>query len=395
MKIGYFVTIFPYNDHFNDIKFFERYKYGGAETVAYYLANSMAQRRHEIKVFTTSVNSKDVIEEYDNIKIYRYGSKFKIEKRNVPRKLFQEPLNHPLDIIHAHSSIPIAVFAAIRCANKKRVPFILTYHGDSQEDFGSFFHRTIISFYNKHLLGKVFSSADVIISPSEYYIDESRFLGKYRDKIVVIPNGINLEEFDIPYSKEECKRKFGLNGKNVVLFVGTLYPLKGPHVLLKAIPKVIKEHEDTIFVFAGSGNVDEYKKISKELGVEKYVRFTGYVDVGKPFYYRAADVFVLPSHEEMFPMVLLEASASGLPMVVSDLDTLKCIIEEGYNGLFTKRGDEKNLADAIIYLLENEDVREKMGKNARKKVEDYSWERIAEETEKVYTEVINGYYDRR
>ena len=107
-------------------------------------------------------------------------------------------------------------------------------------------------------------------------------------------------------------------------------------------------------------------------------------------YYRAADVFVLPStiSTEVFPIVLLEASASGLPMVVSDLDTFKCIVDDEYNGLFTKRKDEGNLADAIMYLLENQNVRERMGKNARKKVEDYSWEKVAEMTEKVYNEVI-------
>jgi glycosyltransferase involved in cell wall biosynthesis len=134
----------------------------------------------------------------------------------------------------------------------------------------------------------------------------------------------------------------------------------------------------------------ELEMLSRRLGVERNVKFAGFVEENlKPFYYRAADVFVLPSvmKTEVFPLVFLEASASGLPIVVSDLDTFKCIIEDGYNGIVTKRGDENNLADAIIYLLENEEVREKMGENAKKKVDDYSWERIAEETEKVYEEV--------
>lgn len=392
MKIGYFTTTFPYKDRFNDRDFFEKYTYGGAQIVAYYLANSMAQRKHEIKVFTTSVNSKDLIEEYDNIKIYRYGSKFKIEKRNVPRKLFQDPLNHPLDLIHAHSSIPIAVFAAIRCANKKKVPFIFTYHGDSQETYGSFFHRTIISFYNKHLLNKVLSRADVIISPSEYHIDESRFLGNFRDKVVVIPNGINVSDFDIQYSKEECRAKLGLPlNKNEILFVGNLAPYKRPDVLLKSLPIILGKIPDTKLVFVGSGIMkSELELLSKKLGVEKHIKFAGFVEEGlKPLYYRASDIFVLPSNTtEVFPIVLLEASASGLPIVVSDLDTFSCIIEDGYNGIVTKRGDEKNLADAIIYLLDNEETREKMGKNGRKKVEVYSWERIAEETEKVYKQLV-------
>ena len=110
----------------------------------------------------------------------------------------------------------------------------------------------------------------------------------------------------------------------------------------------------------------------------------------KPFYYKAADIFCLPSTmtTEVFPLVLLEASASEIPMVVSDLNTFKCIVENGYNGIIARRGDPEALANAIIYLLENEDTRKKMGKNARKKVEKYTWERIAEMTEKVYQMVL-------
>jgi glycosyltransferase involved in cell wall biosynthesis len=93
---------------------------------------------------------------------------------------------------------------------------------------------------------------------------------------------------------------------------------------------------------------------------------------------------------EVFPLVLLEASASGLPMVVSDLNTFKCIVTNGHNGIITKRGDPKRLADAIIYLLENEDIKKKMGENARKKVENYSWEKIAEMIEEAYERLLKA-----
>ena len=395
MKIGYFVTIFPYKDHFNDIQFFERYKYGGAETVAYYLAYNMAQRGHEIKVFTTSVDSKDVIEEYDNIKIYRYGSKFKIEKRNVPHKLFQRPLNYPMDIIHAHSSIPIAVFAAIRCANKKNIPFVFTYHGDSQESFGSLVRRMGVSFYNKYILDKVLSLADVIVSPSEYFIDESRFLGKYRDKIVVIPNGITIDEFDVPYSKEECREKLGLPPDDeIILFLGGLSPPKGPDILLKAMPKILKNIPDARLIFVGGGGMrEELEILCEKLGVEGDVKFTGFVEESlKPFYYRAANVFCLPSvmKHEIFGIVNLEAMACGVPIVASQIGGVPDVVKDGENGLLVPPRDSKILADAIIYLLENKDIREKMGNNGRRKVEGYSWERIAEETEKVYEMVMNN-----
>ena len=359
--------------------------------IAYNLCLNFARGGHHVQIFTSSEDRKDHIDNYKGIVIHRYGSVLGYRSEHVSPRILYKPLNYDIDIVHIHSGISISLIAGFRYAMKKKRPLVITWHGDSIREYGRYsgiIPGVAAYLYKKYLADKILSRADVIISPSEYYIDESRFLGKYRDKIVVIPNGINIEEFDIPYSKEECKRKFGLNGKKVVLFVATLYPLKGPHILLKTIPKVIKEHKDTIFVFAGGGDINKYKKLSEEIGVQKYVRFTGYVDEEKPFYYRAADVFVLPSYEEMFPIVLLEASASGLPMIVSDLDTLKCIVEEGYNGFFTKRGDENDLAETIIYLLENEEVRERMGKNARKKVEDYSWEKIAEETEKAYSDII-------
>ena len=393
MKINYFITHFPYKDHFDDKEHFTRYKYGGAELAAYYLALEMA-KRNEVNIFTTSVDSKDSFEEYDGVNVHRYGTKFWIEKGNISFGLFTKPLSHNADIVHAHFSTPPGEIAALRYTKKKKVPFVLTYHGDWQESFGGFVRRTALSFYNKHLLDKVLSFADVIISPSEYYISESRFLEKYRGKTVVIPNGINREDFNVPYSKKECRERLGIPlNTNMILFVGNLTPYKGPDVLVRAMQMIVKEVSDVELVFVGNGIMrNALEKLAEKIGIKNHLKFAGFVEESlKPLYYKAADVFCLPStlNTEVFPIVLLEASASGIPMVVSDLDTFKCIIEEGYNGLFTKRGDEKNLADAIVYLLENEDIKQKMGKNGRRKVEDYSWEKIAEETERVYEMVTN------
>ena len=392
MKIGYFVTRFPYGDNLDNKEYFKRYVCSGAENVAYYLATNMAQRGHEIKVFTTSINSKNSIEHKD-VTIYRYGTNFRIEKENISFEMFQEPLKHEVDIVHAHYYTSIGPLVAVRYAKMKEKPLVLTYHGDSDEKHGNIIRRVSVVFYNKYLLHKVLSYAKVIITPSEYYIEESKFLGKYKDKIVVVPNGINIRDFDVPDSKENCRKSLGLPlHSNILLFVGKITPYKGPDVLVRAMPEIIKNVPDVELVFVGSGELkDKLEELSKKLGIWERVRFMGFVEERlKPLYYKAADVFVLPStmSTEVFPVVLLEASAFGLPIVTSNLNTFKSIIEDRYNGLFTKRGDENSLADAIIYLLENKDVRENMGKNARKKVEDYSWDKIVEKTEKVYEKVI-------
>lgn len=382
MRIGHFVTLFPTRS--GDVQVY------GAGRAAYSLCKELA-KKHEVEVFATF--SKNIIEQYENMTVHFYSSSLRmgVMKVAISTKIFFDPLKYGLDVVHIHNDTPISMFAGLRYANKKERPLIVTWHGDWIESYGSILRRLGVLISNRFLVNKVLSKAKVIVTPSKHYIEESRFLKRYRDKVIEIPNGINLKDFEVPYSKEECRKILNLDDKNIVLFLSALYPLKGPQILLKAIPGIIKEQKDTIFVFVGGGEVEKYKKMAEELGVQEYVRFTGYVeDKVKPLYYKAADVFVLPSIEtfEVFPLVLLEASASGLPMVVSDLNTFKCIIEEGYNGLFTKRGDEKSLADAIIYLLENEDVRKEMGENARKRVEDYSWEKIAERYEEVYETVL-------
>lgn len=388
MKIGYFVAKFPY-DH-GDEKYSERYPYSGLEVAAYNLALRMAKRGHEINVFTTSVDSKDIIEKYENRTIYRYGTNFRIFNRNISFNMLFKPLKNEVDIVHVH--LDESILAALLYAKRKKVPLVVTYHGDMIDTYGGFISKTLVYFYNR-LVNKLLSNANVIISPSECYIDESKFLVKYRDKVVVIPNGINVDEFDIGYSKEECRDKLGLPLNNkILLYLGVIHPHKGPDVLLKAMPKIIKEVPNTELVFVGRETMKkELEMLSKKLGVDKHIKFAGFVEEHlKPLYYKAADVFVLPSvmKHESFGIVNLEAMACGIPIVASRIGGVPDVVKDRENGLLVQPKDSNELADAIIYLLENEEERKKMGKNGRKKVEDYSWERIAEMTEKIYEEML-------
>lgn len=384
MQITQFISNFPKN---------EKSIVYGKSMAASNLCLSLAHKGHCVQVFTPSEDRKDYIDNYKGVVVYRCGSVLGYRSERVSHGILYKPLNCDMDVVHTHSGISISLIAGFRCAMKKKIPLIITWHGDSIRGHGRY--SGVVAgvsayFYKKYLADKILSRADAIISPSEHYIDESRFLGEYRDKIVVIPNGINLEEFDIPYSKEECKYKLELDGKNVVLFVGSLYPLKGPHVLLKAIPKIVKRNNNTTFVFVGGGDIDEYKKLSEELGVEKYVRFTGYVGMNlKPLYFRAADVFCLPSvAHEIFGIVNLEAMVCGVPIVASKIGGVPDVVKDGENGLLVPPRNPEALADAIMYLLENEYVREKMGSNGQKKAKNYSWDGIAARVEMVYQRMI-------
>jgi len=391
VRIGYFIAHFPYEGGATDKVYFR----GGAIRAAHDLASCLVDRGHDIAVFTSSINRRDSVEKRTNMTVYRYGTDFRILSSNFALGMFWKPLRIDVDIVHAHFSVPPSTLAAMRYAKRKKIPMVLTYHGDWQESWGNFVRRWGLSCYNKFLLDRILSFASVIISPSEYYIDESRFLAKHRNKIMAIPNGINIEDFEVPYSKEECRKRLNLPiNANIILFVGALTPYKGPEVLVKAMPRILEAVANTELVYVGDGLMrSELAELSRRLKVEINTKFVGFVgDIfQKVLYYKSADVFVLPStmNTEVFPLVLLEASAAGLPMVVSDLQTFRCIVNDGSNGIVTERRNEAELAEAILYLLKNKDARQKMSNYAREYVKRFTWDKIAERTEQVYKDVLS------
>ena len=394
MKIGYFVTAFPYKNPVTG-EMIKPYKCGGVEIGTYNLAVNMAKRGHEIFIFTTTVDSKKSIEVYDKIKIYRYPSNFIVGQCPISLSLVYEPLfsGIDLDIVHARMGNLPAPLTALLYAKKMKKRLIVSYHGDWVEGFGGIKRRIGVLLFNKVLCDKILGEADSVITLSKNHVTESRFLKKYSKKLVYIPNGVNFGEFDIPHSKVECRNTLGLPvDSKIILFVGSLVSRKAPEVLLKSMKKVLIDHPDAHLVFVGTGPLrNELEDISVNLHIQDNIKFAGYISdsTTKALYYKAADLFVLPSLEgEAFPNVLLEASVCGLPLVVSGCDCFKAIVKDGCNGLLTKTGDKNDLADKIIYLLNDEKRMSKMGYNAFDLVKNLSWEKVAQDTEQFYTTLI-------
>jgi glycosyltransferase involved in cell wall biosynthesis len=294
--------------------------------------------------------------------------------------------------VHLHLGSPHATLAALRYIKKRRKPFVVTHHLDPEWNYGSVIRRVFVFIYAKYYVKKALSKSDIIIALSKHFLNMSKFLSDYRTKIETIPNGINLEDFNTLYTKIEAREKLGLYlDDKIILFVGALTERKGPQVLLKAMPIILRDLPDSRLILVGSSTnyLKSLEKLAHDLGIESNIEFTGFVDdATKVMYYKSADVFVLPSFSEAFPIVILEASVCGLPLVVSNLEAFKTIVRDGHNGVFTKTGDEKDLAEKIVHLLKNEDVRNVMGENAREKVGDYSWDGVAEETENVYRRLV-------
>lgn len=204
-----------------------------------------------------------------------------------------------------------------------------------------------------------------------------------RVPVRIVPNGINIERFDIPVSKEEAKELLNLDGK-VVLYVGRLEPRKGVGTLISAM----KDVDGTLLV-AGSGSMlPVLRNKAKLLGISNRVKFLGTVSYSiLPLYYRASDVFVLPSLSEAFGIVLLEAMASGTPVVGTKVGGIPEIVDGC--GMLVPPGNARALSSAINEILNNQNLERKLGKLGKRRVERvYDWSVVVKSVERVYRESL-------
>jgi glycosyltransferase involved in cell wall biosynthesis len=238
----------------------------------------------------------------------------------------------------------------------------------------------IFSWPNEIIKKSLFKKAEIITCASLDYVKSSQIKKihkKYAEKFQEIPFGVDTEKFkpnNLQNPPQETKN---------ILFVGGLdkaHYFKGIDILLKATSELgIRNYELGI---AGDGDLKtSYEELAKKLNINDKVRFLGKVSDEKlPGVYRQADLFVLPSinKNEAFGLVLLEAMASGVPVIASGLPGVRKVFENGKQGLLCKPNDIDDLKNKIEEILTNEEKRKEMGKEARILVlEKYSWEKVS------------------
>ena len=352
---------------------------GGVETFCQEIALRTARLDHDVEIITQKVEGLKDYEEVDGVKIHRIRPLFGVYKAKVMPNIHKKIQEIQPDVIHIQGPTPGMMEFALRSSNAR---IIMTAHNDLSGN-ESTIYKTISAAYRLLIFSKIRSKLDKLILPSESYKYNSKlFKGFPPEKISIIPNGVDLEKFSPgKKSKDECKRGLGINSKFLVLFVGSMEPLhayKGVEYLLDAIRNV--KGVDTMYCLVGEGDLKKrYIEKAKEIGITDKVRFAGKVDTDTLVqYYRAADVFVLPSvSTEVMPIVMLEAMACGTPVITTRIHGPMEMIQEGYIGYLVEPKDSVGLARTIVSTLLNESTLAQMQKNARKEAEDkYSWDII-------------------
>ncbi|RMF94985.1 MAG: glycosyltransferase [Candidatus Schekmanbacteria bacterium] len=331
---------------------------GGIENHIKMLAESQAKLGHNVRVLVTNQKKSSKIETINGVTIIK-ASRFATVASTplsitLPFKLKKEKP----DIVHMHFPYPVGETAYLFSGIKAKT--VITYHSDIVK-------QKYIAFFYRPILNKVLQKTDVIIATSDNYIKQSPILSKFKDKCKVIPLGIDLDDFkggETEKSKE-IRNKYGTP---LLLFVGKLRYYKGLPYLIKAMNKI-----DASLVIVGSGPKEkELKELAKELNLLKKIHFTGDIDYKDlPDYYRACDIFILPSTEksEAFGTVLLEAMAAEKPIISTELHTGTSYVNiNNKTGLVVEPADSDAIVRAVEKLLKNEKLMKEFGKNAYERV---------------------------
>ncbi len=305
------------------------------------------------------------------------------------------------DVYEAHNDNGYGLLKAFEQLGTKK-PLVHTIHGvladefeqAKQNGYASFRGRVANRFMARlaRLEGETAQKADLIVTISRYSLEKmQKHYGVDPSKVRIVPNGVDPEKIKPSENQAELKRQFGLGEAPVVLFVGALIPRKGLSFLVEAAKQVAKTHGDVRFVLVGDGPLKT--QLTVDLAANNlsgnFLFKSGLTEESLAKMYGCADVFVLPSIQEGQGIVLLEASAAGKPVVAFDIGGVNEAVVNGETGLLVNRGSSGELAEALLKLLGDVGLREKMGSAGRKfVVENFTWDICAQKMLAVYREAL-------
>lgn len=294
----------------------------------------------------------------------------------------------PFDIVHAHDWM--VTDAAWVMKKGFGLPMVATIHATEQGRMHGV-HNDMQRYISQIEWRLTFESWEVIVN-SQHMLRELQLQFKMpADKIVVIPNGIDPDQFDFEFDPEPVRRQYVGEHQQIVLFVGRMVREKGVQVLLQAAQSILAAVPGTQFLLVGTGYyLDDLKSLANNLGISHNVHWLGYVsDHDLLRLYKAADVVVIPSLYEPFGIVALEGMAAQIPVVTSDTGGLVDFVEHNETGLTTYAGDVGSLSWGVLEVLRNKELAEHLRTTAADKVKHiYNWKVIAKRTLELYEKVL-------
>ena len=375
--------------------------FGGPVRCTYNLSSYLSKKGHNVTVYTTDAlnindNARIGIKQQiiGNVKVFYFPTLTRSYGFFVTPQMIsalQKNLRN-FDIVHLHEYRTFQNLSYY-FLNASRIPSVITLHGQLFTAYvgdraDSIVFRTAFD----SLLGRrMLNRSKRVLALTESEADKCIKWGVHSNKVIVVPNGVDPEDFSNLLPKGEFKKQFHIVNENMILYLGRINRRKGIDVLIKAYSKLLKHKRDTTLVIAGAddGFLTEARLMVKGLGLESSVIFTGGLTRKQVLAaYNDASIVVYAGIQEGFPLVPLEAGIMGKPIIVSD-DPATDFVKKGRFGLSVKYGDVTELSDAVDYVLSNSEIAQELGANGKDFVlSNYSWDSVGQQIESIYNSVL-------
>ncbi len=360
---------------------------GGITEHVHNLAGALSRKGHDVTVVTHNLKPRKyhhypdepltfTVERFGKgIPIYSNGSFARVTLgKGLGEKLRRFFEREKFDVIHAHSPLtPILPLVAVR---KSNAPVTVgTFHTYFDRSHGYGLMKKKAMEYMNMMDGKIVVSEACTEALSRYFDAEYR----------VIPNGVDTNSFrpDAPVLPEFD------DGKLNILFVGRFDPRNGLKTMLEAFRLVKKQFDNCRLIVVGDGPLRPYYRKLMDKDLANDVHFAGLQNGGRPSYYSSADIYCTPCTKASFGVVLLEAMASATPIVASDINGYRLVMEDNRQGILVPETEAAGFAEALLRLLRDPELRQRMGQEGRRTaVETFSWDLVARQVERYYLELM-------
>ena len=293
---------------------------------------------------------------------------------------FRESEGINYDVVHSHYWL--SAWIGQRLSQSMGVPHVVTFHtlalikmqsraGESEPEEREVVERDAML------------TADRIVAFSGHERDAmARLYGADPSKVMLAPCGVDLTKFR-PLDQKEARKRLGLNGEKVVLYVGRVEPLKGLDLLVETAAQMEAGDQNVRMMVVGGGGpgepeTDRVRRLAEERQVDGLIDFVGRVDHDElPLYYNAADVCVVPSYYESFGLVALESMACGTPVVATRVGGLPTIVHHGHTGYLKSWRCPEAFANSVEMIFSSSGLQESMGAAARRRAEMMGWGNVA------------------
>ncbi|MGI8552955.1 MAG: glycosyltransferase [Dehalococcoidia bacterium] len=374
------------------------YAAGGMNVYVRETAQQLARRGYAVDVFTRNDGRQSEVVSLGGaarLISIEAGPRHPVAKEAVPDYLpeflhamrsFRQRHDLHYDLLHSHYWH--GGWVARLLGPRWGVPHVTMFHtlGEVKNRASRGAHEPNRRIDNERLIAR---AADRIICAAEH--EKNLLVSLYAvdpERIAIIPCGVDMRRFR-PLDRAACRNVLGISGGPIVLYAGRVEPLKGIDILIDAMA-LLKRRDAQVLIVGDDGQAGgELKRLQAraiEVGVADRVRFVGAVNQSElPTYYNAADVCVVPSHYESFGLVAVEAMACGVPVVAARVGGLATTVRDGETGYLIPWRAPELFAERIDWLLQDDDLRAKLGKAARASVRHFSWPRVASELSAEYT----------